>query len=143
MAACVIRPASAGDIAALVALDSFAAPDNARAADIEQWVSAGECACASLCGDQAGYAVMHRRFFGQPMLELVMVGIAYRRRGVGEALIRHAIQTAPGPVLWTSTNQSNAPMQNLLARLGFQRSGIVEGLDEGDPELIYRIDKRN
>jgi ribosomal protein S18 acetylase RimI-like enzyme len=82
---------------------------------------------------------MHRHFFGQPMLELVMVGNVYRRQGIGEALVRHAISTAPGPTLWTSTNKSNVVMQALLERLGFDRSGIVEGLDEGDPELIYRI----
>jgi hypothetical protein len=29
-------------------------------------------------------------------------------------------------------------MQALLEAVGFIRSGIVEGLDEGDPELIYR-----
>ena len=28
-------------------------------------------------------------------------------------------------------------MQALLAREGFKMSGFIEGLDEGDPELIY------
>ncbi|AVF04240.1 MAG: hypothetical protein Devi2KO_37800 [Devosia indica] len=143
MRSVIIRPARPDDIAALVGLDSFAASDNARAAEIARWVDAGQCACATLNGKPAGYAVMHQHFFGHPMLEMVMVGAEYRRRGVGEALIRHAIETAPGPALWTSTNQSNAPMQAMLARLGFQRSGIIEGLDEGDPELVYRVAKSN
>lgn len=30
-------------------------------------------------------------------------------------------------------------MQRLLAAAGFVGSGIVHGLDEGDPELIYRF----
>jgi RimJ/RimL family protein N-acetyltransferase len=39
--------------------------------------------------------------------------------------------------LFTSTNQSNIAMQRLCESCGFERSGIVENLDEGDPELIY------
>ena len=39
--------------------------------------------------------------------------------------------------VFTSTNQSNLPMQRLCDRLGFIKSGYVENLDEGDPELIY------
>jgi RimJ/RimL family protein N-acetyltransferase len=39
--------------------------------------------------------------------------------------------------LFTSTNESNKPMQALLDQLGYERSGIVENLDEADPELIY------
>ncbi len=39
--------------------------------------------------------------------------------------------------LFTSTNQSNRPMQKLLEKLGYQPSGYIENLDEGDPELVY------
>ncbi len=94
--------------------------------------------CAQLDGRLVGYAVTHRHFFGQPMLELVMVAPDFRRQGIGAQLIGAAISAAD-PVLWTSTNQSNRPMQALLERLGFVRSGIIEGLDPGDPELVYRI----
>jgi len=41
------------------------------------------------------------------------------------------------PKLFTSTNQSNVPMQGLLATLEFARSGLIENLDDGDPELVY------
>lgn len=41
--------------------------------------------------------------------------------------------------LFTSTNASNFAMQRLLVASGFIDSGIVHGLDEGDPELIYRF----
>ena len=41
------------------------------------------------------------------------------------------------PKLFTSTNRSNAPMQSLLAKLGYRPSGVIENLDEGDPELVY------
>lgn len=134
-----IRPACLEDIAALQALDSYALEDASRTAAIADWVAAGDCFCAEVAGNPAGYGVMHDRFFGQPMLEMVMVGRAWRRLGIGSRMIEYAIHSAPGPVLWTSTNQSNLPMQALLAKLGFRRSGLIEGLDEGDRELIYRI----
>ncbi len=138
MDGCIIRPAGPEDVTTLVALDSFAMPDNGRVAEIADWVEAGHCFCAWVDGVAAGYAVMHRHFFGQPMLELVMVGTGFRRRGVGQALIAHAINAVAPTVLWTSTNQSNHAMQSLLENMSFELSGIVKGLDAGDPELIYR-----
>ena len=39
--------------------------------------------------------------------------------------------------LFTSTNRSNTPMRKLCDRLGFQPSGVVENLDNHDPELVY------
>lgn len=70
---------------------------------------------------------------------MLMVDRAFRGQGVARQLVRQVIGETPGPVLWASTNQSNLPMQGLLTELGFVRSGFIEGLDEGDPELIYRL----
>jgi hypothetical protein len=39
--------------------------------------------------------------------------------------------------LFTSTNLSHERMQRLCERLGSVRSGIIEHLDEDDPELVY------
>jgi hypothetical protein len=39
--------------------------------------------------------------------------------------------------LFTSTNESNKPMQELMIKMGYQPSGTVYNLDEGDPELFY------
>jgi hypothetical protein len=52
--------------------------------------------------------------------------------------MRHLETISPTPLLWTSTNESNAPMRALLAAHGYIPSGAVEGLDEGDPELFFR-----
>jgi GNAT superfamily N-acetyltransferase len=137
----VIRAAAPSDLASLVAVDSFAASHPARCADIARWLTDHTGFLAEIEGKIAGYAVTHPHFFGEVMLEMLMVAPRWRRRGVGAALVAHAVKTCRTPRLWTSTNQSNLPMQALLDRLGFVRSGIVEGLDEGDPELIYRLDR--
>jgi RimJ/RimL family protein N-acetyltransferase len=41
------------------------------------------------------------------------------------------------PKLFTSTNQSNKPMQKLLGKTGFTFCGQIDALDEGDPEMFY------
>ena len=76
-------------------------------------------------------------FFEHDFLELLFVRPANRRQGVATALVQAVEAGAATPKLFTSTNQSNVPMQRLCERLGFEQVGVVEGLDEGDPELFY------
>jgi len=70
---------------------------------------------------------------------MLMVAREQRNQGVGAALLRHAIALQGQGKLFASTNASNTGMQRLLAASGFIDSGIVHGLDEGDPELVYRF----
>jgi ribosomal protein S18 acetylase RimI-like enzyme len=132
-----IRDAQLGEIAFLRTLDTMAVVGSERHGQIAMWVTSGVCRTALLDGDIAGYAVSNHSFFHQPFVELVLVAKAYRRQGIGLALVRDALDRLPGKKLWTSTNQSNAPMQALLARAGFIESGRVDNLDAGDPELIF------
>ena len=45
---------------------------------------------------------------------------------------------------WVETHEmdnpeyvANSPMRCLLVRLGFAETGVINGLDEGDPEIVY------
>ena len=80
---------------------------------------------------------MNDSFFGRAFVELLIVHPACRRRGVASALMRHLEAICPGDRLFTSTNRSNAAMQRLCDSLGFQHSGVIENLDDGDPEIVY------
>ncbi|MGR5983053.1 hypothetical protein ACT7CN_17900 [Bacillus cereus] len=42
---------------------------------------------------------------------------------------------------FSSTNESNESMQKVFNANGFIRSGIVENLDEDDPEIIFYTKK--
>jgi N-acetylglutamate synthase-like GNAT family acetyltransferase len=85
-----------------------------------------------------GYVALTTDFFHQPFIEMLVVGADERRSGVGLALVEHCIaETPPATKLWSSTNRSNVAMQALLGKAGFVQSGVVDHLDEGDPELIY------
>ena len=84
-----------------------------------------------------GFAVFDRSFFEQPFIALLYAEPAHRRAGVASAIVRHIESICPGEKLFTSTNESNAPMHAFCAALGFARSGRIENLDEGDPEIVY------
>jgi ribosomal protein S18 acetylase RimI-like enzyme len=97
----------------------------------------GHCLIARVDGGVAGYALLTQSFYGYGFIELLIVHPDYRRRGVATALIRACEASSPTEKLFTSTNQSNVPMQRLCETLGFVRSGMIENLDEGDPEIVY------
>ncbi|HFL1973121.1 TPA: N-acetyltransferase family protein [Stenotrophomonas maltophilia] len=134
-----IREAMPDDVPALIALDSVAAHDPRRARQIPDWLAGGGVHVGERAGQLAGYLVIHHHFFGEAFVEMLMVAREQRSQGVGAALLRHAIALQGQGKLFTSTNASNTGMQRLLAASGFIDSGIVHGLDEGDPELIYRF----
>ncbi len=134
-----IREAMPADVPALIALDSVAAHEPRRARQISDWQASGGVHVAERAGQLAGYLVIHHHFFGEAFVEMLMVPREQRNQGVGAALLRHAIALQGQGKLFTSTNASNTGMQRLLATSGFIDSGIVHGLDEGDPELVYRF----
>ena len=133
-----IRLASAADVDALIAIDHVATHSADRREAIAEWTALGQCHLAERDGAVAGYAALTRSFFRSPFIEMLMVGAASRRQGIGRALIEHCITQVPtDQKLWTSTNESNTPMRNLLPQLGFEQTGMFEHLDPGDPELIF------
>ncbi|WP_414492008.1 N-acetyltransferase family protein [Stenotrophomonas maltophilia] len=134
-----IREALPADVPALIALDSVAPHDPQRARQISDWQASGGVHVAERAGQLAGYLAIHHHFFGEAFVEMLMVARERRSQGVGAALLRHAIAQRGQRKLFTSTNASNIAMQRLLAASGFIDSGIVHGLDAGDPELIYRF----
>ena len=133
-----VSRAHEGDLAGIVRIDSRIENWPERRAFIERAVTAGECFVARLADRRiCGFATFDRSFFEQPFVSLLYVDETRRREGVATALIERIEAICPGEKLFTSTNRSNGPMQRLCEKLGFVRSGYVENLDEGDPEIVY------
>lgn len=134
----LFRPAVPNDLAVLWALDTAMDSDLGRARQIQAWITTNCAHVAVQDQSIAGYGAISHDFFHSGMVEMLMIAEPFRRRGIGAGLLSHMETFCQTSTLWSSTNLSNIAMQKLLDRAGFIRSGRVEGLDENDPELIYR-----
>ena len=134
-----LRPAVEGDAAAIADIDTACgAPQEAhRAALVPELLKFGMSWIAEADGAAAGYAIVSKRFFSRPFVELLAIAPASRRHGMGTALMGRCESAHDGDVLFTSTNESNASMRALLAKAGYRASGIIYNLDPDDPELVF------
>lgn len=132
----LIRNAQVGDVDSIAAADRVWTPILDRSDRFRRAASESRLLVAELDGELIGYAALGG-FSGYDFLELLAVRPDKRRQGVATALIRAVEARSRSGKLFTSTNRSNRPMRRLCARLGFQPSGIVENLDDEDPELFY------
>ncbi|PIG30922.1 acetyltransferase (GNAT) family protein [Janthinobacterium sp. 35] len=133
----VTRMAGHGDVAAMLACDEYAQAHPERGDAVRAAVGKGHCQVAIGNGQVAGYVLTHDDFFGYGFVSLVVVAPGQQRRGVGLRLLAAAEAACQTEKLFTSTNQSNGAAQRLFASAGFVRSGQIDHLDEGDPELVY------
>lgn len=132
-----VRLAAFDDVGRICAIDRRVPDDPARRPFIERSAASGDCYVAAHGDTIRGYAVFDHSFFEHPFVSMLNVDPTQRRRGIGTALMRHIESICADEKLFTSTNESNTPTQRLCEQLGFARSGYIENLDEGDPEIVY------
>lgn len=123
----------------LIAIDPIAARDPSRRDLLFSAIKTKDCLSARTASKLVAFAITRPSFFQRPMVELLMVSAHHRQSGIGLKTLEHLVALHAAPTLWTSTNQGNAPMRGLLAKAGFIHSGTIEGLDDGDPEMVFRI----
>jgi len=133
----IIRKAAGTDISNIIAIDHIAVEEEVRKLHIKKWVMEGNTVIAIDDDELVGYAVLEYTFFFQGFIAMLIVKLSNRRKGVGTALISHLERNCKTSKLFTSTNESNKPMQELMEKMEYQPSGVVYNLDEGDPELFY------
>lgn len=132
-----IRVAATTDLDTIIQLDPIAQREPTRVEFIRRSLLSECCLVAVADGRIVAYGVLDYSFFNHAYISMLYVEPHIRRRGIGSALIRRMEAASKDQKLFTSTNESNKPMQALLDQFGYERSGIVENLDEADPELIY------
>jgi ribosomal protein S18 acetylase RimI-like enzyme len=133
-----IRTARESDIPELQSIDGSMIKDKSRGSFVTKSIQRSDCIICFLDGKLAGYAIFNRTFFEHVFIWIIFVSADFRRMGVGSSLIRYVESKCDDTSkLFTSTNQSNKVMQNLMGKLGFSKTGYVENLDEEDPELFY------
>lgn len=133
----ITRAALPGDVDAMLACDAYAQAHASRGEAVRAAVGQGHCQVAIRAGQVAGYVLTRDDFFDYGFVSLVVVSPAHQRRGVGLRLLAAAEAACTTAKLFTSTNQSNLAAQRLFSSAGFVRSGQIDHLDEGDPELVY------
>lgn len=131
------REGRPSDHAQLLQVDELARSQPERAGGLLAALREGECLVAEASGEVRGFVVMNYTFFGFGFIPLVVVGEGSRRSGIGLRLLAAAEARCASTKLFTSTNASNAAAHRLLERAGFQRSGVIENLDDNDPEVVY------
>lgn len=132
-----VRPAGTRDRRAIAEIDPRVAQDLHRREVIDAAIAARQCWVAERSGHPAGYGILSRNFFARDFVELLYVEDGQRRKGVGAAILGAIEAVCGADRLFTSTNESNAPMRALLARSGYGESGRIQNLDPGDPELVF------
>jgi ribosomal protein S18 acetylase RimI-like enzyme len=125
------------DRRAIAASDPRVGEDLHRRDLIDAAIASRQCWVGEHGGTVAGYGVLSTRFFRHDFIELVHVAASARRLGVGDALLEAIERAGHTDRLFTSTNESNAPMRALLEKRGYEASGIIHNLDANDPELIF------
>ena len=132
-----IRPAVESDAEILCSFDHIALVGSERREFIRREIAAGTYFVAVLDQEVIGYGVLNYTFFHLGWIDMLYVRNEYQRRGAGEMLLRYLESLCKTDKLFTSTNLSNLRMQTLLAKLGYELSGVIHNLDEGDPEIVY------
>jgi GNAT superfamily N-acetyltransferase len=130
-----VREARLEDVPGIVRIDPHS---SLGAAEIELLIRTGACLVAVSGADVTGFLARRKRhFYGRDFVELLFVAPAHRRKGVGRSLMQRTLADAETSRVFVSTNESNEAMRALLASDGWVTSGILVGLDEGDPEHIF------
>ena len=136
-----IKGAAEAETRHAIAIDEAHRMEAGRADYLREVASRTGLFVAYADASPAGFSCLDQRcFFRRPFLSLLIVHPEHRRKGIGEALLKHAQSEIGGKRLFTSTNLSNAPMIALLAKCRFVLCGHVAGLDDGDPELVFSKD---
>jgi GNAT superfamily N-acetyltransferase len=133
----MVRPAVSADVEQIVRMDSSVQVDQSKRPLVQSAVDRNECLVAVNDGILVGYGVMNYAFFDRGFVLRVYVDAAQRRRGVGSRLFDEFESRCRSSRIFTSANLSNLSMQGFLASRGYVLSGMIQDLDEGDPEMFY------
>jgi len=136
-----LRLAKKEDQSFAVALDYALSKDEHielnREEKIIKAISKKECFIILVDHSAVGFVIFDYRFFDQGWIELMIIDEKYRGKGIGRPAFDLICKQSNTNKVFTSTNNSNIPMQKALTKSGFTFAGKINGLDDGDPELFY------
>jgi hypothetical protein len=132
-----IKLANQNDVQDVITLDREMIGHNLRKKQIETAIQHERCLVIHEQSELAGFLLYHTEFFECCFVSLLMIKPSFQRKGLAKALLMSMDIFSPTNKIFSSTNQSNEVMHNVFERFGYIKSGIIENLDEDDPEIIY------
>ncbi|PQZ55903.1 MULTISPECIES: GNAT family N-acetyltransferase [Bacillus] len=136
-----VAKASIDDLDSILHIDVAVIGDDSRRNYIKHAIDEGNCIIAKEDNSISGFLTYDTNFFGYTFLSLIIVSPTKRRQGHASSLISYMLRHSPTQKIFSSTNESNTNMQKVFKANGFMRSGMIENLDEDDPELIFHAKK--
>lgn len=125
------------DLDKIVNIDKEIIGDTSRKEYIENAIKLGHCIITKDEEDITGFLIYNTNFFEYCFISLIVVSPSNRRKEYASLLMDHMMGVSPTTKVFSSTNRSNISMQRVFNINGFIQSGIVENLDDEDPEIIY------
>ena len=127
-----IRKSTTGDLNHLTAIAEDVNPETIKNAIVQ-----GRCWVFKDGDAPTGFAIIQPDFLGQPCVSFVYVDSEHRRKGIASRLVKHLEMAGGSDRLFASSPQSNAAMQGMFQKLGYEQCGSVHGIHTDDPELIF------
>ncbi|RIW38296.1 N-acetyltransferase [Bacillus salacetis] len=132
-----VSSAKMTDLKEIVQVDSEIVGSTKRYSYIKGAIESGCCLIVKENGRIGGFLIYHTNFFDHSFISLIIVSPSKRRRGYASRLLMYLEMLSPTDKVFSSTNRSNHDMQFVFKYNGYKPSGIIENLDEEDPELVY------
>jgi GNAT superfamily N-acetyltransferase len=131
-----VRAAWPGDLGVIRMLDADARGP-AKSQAMSKQIAQGMSWIGEIDGVAAAYAIVTPSFFARPFVERIFVAEPFRRRGIATAILERCESAYHSNEVYISANASNGAMRAVLAKIEYQDSGVILGLDDRDPELVY------
>ncbi|MBY6036793.1 GNAT family N-acetyltransferase [Fictibacillus nanhaiensis] len=138
-----IRLANDHDLEEIILVDKEMIGSDRRKEEIKEAIGQNQCVLVFSDSELAGFLLYHTHFFECCFISLVMIKPSHQRKGYAKSLLKYMAEHSPTQKVFSSTNQSNIAMQQVFTASDFIKSGFVDNLDEGDPEIIYFTNGRN
>jgi ribosomal protein S18 acetylase RimI-like enzyme len=131
-----IRNAEMNDCESIVILDSQIIESRIRENLIKLSIEENRCIVCEMNKSIVGFMIYHKFFLGHLFIDLIIVSPKTRRLGIAKKLMKY-VEIFSEKKFFSSTNKSNIQMQKVFQSLGYIESGLIENLDEEDPEIIF------
>ncbi|WP_409292478.1 GNAT family N-acetyltransferase [Peribacillus sp. SCS-37] len=132
-----VHTAELKDFEEIATIDKEVFGSSCRRSVIKKAIEGKRCIKAVSDDRIAGFLIYDLNFFEQTFISLIIVPAEKRRKGYASSLLGYMAAHSPTQKIFSSTNQSNTNMQKVFKANGFTLSGIIENLDDGDPEIIF------